>query len=266
LYVLERWLHRASISPYHDQFVLKGGLLLAALDARRTTRDGDLLAQMDNDEAQVVKRVQEIASIEEDDGVQFNVNMAQVTAIREGDQYAGVRVTMPASIGKALAKVALDINFGDPVTPGAVRIPYPGLFGDSTFEMLAYPIETVLAEKIVTAIARGETNTRERDWADLWRLTGSHDLRSDGLIAALRRTAAHREVSLQPLAGRLGGLVRIRASSYRTWRQRQGPDAGAYPVELNTVVDDVLAFADPPLSNMTIGLLWDCVSRRWLGA
>jgi hypothetical protein len=129
LYVLERWLHRASISPYHDQFVLKGGLLLAALDARRTTRDGDLLAQMDNDEAQVVKRVQEIASIEEDDGVQFNVNMAQATAIREEDQYAGVRVTMPASIGKALAKVALDINFGDPVTPGAVRIPYPGLLG-----------------------------------------------------------------------------------------------------------------------------------------
>lgn len=74
MYVLERWLYRMSTSPYHDQFILKGGLLLSALDARRPTRDGDLLAAMDNDEAVVVARVKEIASIDADDGVAFGIN------------------------------------------------------------------------------------------------------------------------------------------------------------------------------------------------
>ena len=86
-YVLERWLYRASISAYRDRFILKGGLLLAALDARRPTRDGDLLAQMDNDDLLVVGCVQEIASIEVDAGVTFQVETTQTTTIREEDQY-----------------------------------------------------------------------------------------------------------------------------------------------------------------------------------
>lgn len=211
MYVLERWLYRTSVSPYRDEFILKGGLLLAALDARRPTRDGDLLAAMDNDEATVVGRVKEIAAIDVDDGVAFTAEKIQTTTIREEDQYAGLRVTMPAAVGKAQVKLALDVNFGDPVTPGAVRIPYPTVLGNSTFEMLAYPIETVLAEKIVTAIARGETNTRERDWADIWRLGGTYDLDAERLTAALRRTAQHRQVILQPLGPRLGELARLRS-------------------------------------------------------
>jgi predicted nucleotidyltransferase component of viral defense system len=264
MYVLERWLYRASVSRYQDQFILKGGLLLAALDARRSTRDGDLLVQMANEEALVAACVREIAAHDEDDGVSFNIDATQISAIREEDQYAGVRITMPATVGQAQVKLALDINFGDPVTPGAVRISYPGQLEDRAFEMWAYPIETVLAEKIVTAIARGETNTRERDWADIWRLTGSHDLHSAILTDALRRTAAHREVRLQPLSQRLGGLVELRTRSYRIWRQRQGNDAAAYPADLNTVVADVAAFADPLLVEAPGQLRWDSASRRWL--
>lgn len=129
---------------------------------------------MDKDDLLVVGRVQEIASVEVDDGLTFQVEMTQMTTIREEDQYTGLRVVMPATLGKAHIRLALDINFGDPVTPGAA------------FEILAYPIETVLAEKIVTAIARGETNTRERDWADIWRLSGAHDLDAETPTDRLR--------------------------------------------------------------------------------
>lgn len=264
MYVLERWLYRASVSSDRDRFILKGGLLLAALDARRPTRDGDLLAAMDNDEATVVGRVKEVATIDVDDGVAFAADKTRTTTIREEDQYAGLRVTMPAAVGKAQMKLALDINFGDPVTPGAVRIPYPTVLGNSTFEMLAYPIETVLAEKIVTAVARGETNTRERDWADIWRLSGTHDLGADLLAAALHRTAQHRQVVLQPLGPRLGDLVRLRRGPYRAWRQRQGPDAEEYPIDLDTIINDVIAFADPLLGASASVRLWIGSSRRWI--
>jgi hypothetical protein len=113
-------------------------------------------------------------------------------------------------------------------------------------------------------MARGETNTRERDWADIWRLTGSHDLKSETLTAALLRTAAHREVPIQPLTPRLGELVSLRSGSYRTWRQRQGPDASAYPADLQAVIDEVTSFADPLLTGATRGHRWDGSSRRWL--
>jgi hypothetical protein len=264
MYILERWLYRSSVSSYRDRFILKGGLLLAALDARRPTRDGDLLAAMDNDEATVVGRIKEIAAIEVDDGVAFSAAKVQTATIREEDQYAGLRVAMPAAVGKAQVKLALDINFGDPITPGAVRIPYPTVLGDATFDMLAYPIETVLAEKIVTAVARGETNTRERDWADIWRLSGTHDLDAERLSAALRRTAQHRQVILQPLSPRLGELARLRGGPYRAWRQRQGPDAQEYPTDLDAVISDVTAFADPLLDASVSVQLWVGSSRKWI--
>jgi hypothetical protein len=142
LYVLERWLYRAAVSPHADLLVLKGGLLLAALDARRPTRDGDLLACLRGDEDEVVRRICEIADIDVEDGVVFDVSEVRRASIREDGHYAGVRVTMPAALGRARVKLALDVNFGDPVTPGAVRVDYPLLLPATPFEVLAYPVET----------------------------------------------------------------------------------------------------------------------------
>lgn len=262
-YVLERWLYRVSISAYRDQFILKGGLLLAALNARRSTRDGDLLGRIDSDESFVVSCVREIASLAVDDGLEFHTEQIRVQAIREQDHYAGLRVTMPVLLGRAQVKLALDINFGDPVTPGAVRIPYPGVLERGTFEILAYPIETVLAEKLTTAISLGEANTRERDWADIWRLTGSNDLQSDRLIEALQHTSQHRAVQLTPLSQRIGSLAELRNRGYQAWRRRQAADTNFYPSDMRTVVDDVTAFADPLLTGETFQAQWRCKDRTW---
>ncbi len=156
-YVLERFLHRMSRSPYADQLVLKGGMLLAVLDARRSTRDADLLAlELDRDEQRVAALVREIASADIDDGV---------VVADGGDLYPGVRLTVPATIGKARLNLVLDVNFGDPVTPGAIRTDFPQLLHEGTFPMWAYPVETVVAEKLSTMIAVGDLNTRDRDCA-----------------------------------------------------------------------------------------------------
>lgn len=263
LYVLERWLYRAAVSPDAERFVLKGGLLLATLGARRPTRDGDLLAYLQQDEDDVVDRIGQIAAISIDDGVTYQVDQARQQPIREDGHYAGVRVTMPASIGRARVKLALDVNFGDPVTPGAVKVGYPTLLPGDPFQVLAYPVETVIAEKVVTAVTRGETNTRDRDWADLWRLTGTHAVTETVMTEALRRTAGYRAVELSPMRARLGTLIDRRAVAYRTWRRRQGVDATAYPPAFSDLVRDVLGFADPLLNNDVPGQRWEPRDRMW---
>jgi hypothetical protein len=117
LYVVERWLARLSASPYTDQFVIKGGMLLAAYDARRPTADLDALARyVANDEAEVLSRVTEIARLAPsvDDGVVYRTETATASVIRDRALYAGVRIAMDCQISTAAVKFRLDVNFGDP--------------------------------------------------------------------------------------------------------------------------------------------------------
>ena len=225
-YVLERFLHRVSRSPYADRLVLKGGMLLAVLDARRSTRDADLLAlELDSDEQRVGAWVREIASADIDDGVVFAVDRLRSQQIRGGDLYPGVRITVPAAVGTARLNLVLDVNFGDPVTPGAIRADFPQLLHEGTFRMWAYPVETVVAEKLSTMIALGDLNTRDRDWADLWRLTCAHDMSGRVLRAALERTYTYRRVVLRPLSRVAVRLPQLRQGSYTAWRRRQMTEA-----------------------------------------
>lgn len=116
LYVVERWLARLAISEHASRFVLKGGMLLAAFDARRPTADADTLARdFANDEATVVARVLEIAKqpMPVDDGVDFRIGTITSRVTRDEALYAGVRVAMDCAIATAVVKLRLDVNFGD---------------------------------------------------------------------------------------------------------------------------------------------------------
>lgn len=188
LYVVERWLARLSASPYAEDFVLKGGMLLAAYDARRPTADVDALARgLANNQDTVVVRVAEIAARPADDGVEFVTATAVARPIREDAFYPGVRVAMDARIATAVVRFRLDVNFGDPVTPAPRVIELPSLRPDTA--PVRDPVETVLAEKLATAIMLGAANTRVRDYADIYTLTGRHDLTHGTVRAALDATA-----------------------------------------------------------------------------
>jgi hypothetical protein len=181
-YLLERFLYRLSVHPLGGQhFVLKGGLLLAQFGARRVTRDIDILGRaFPGDEQEIIHRITQIAATEIDDGVDFEPDTLATMPIRQDDEYHGLRLGMTATLSRARLKLQLDISFGDPVTPAPALIDYPQSLADGSFALYGYPIATVIAEKLSTAIALGDLNTRDRDYADLYQLITRHYLDGDG--------------------------------------------------------------------------------------
>ncbi len=177
LYILERFLYRLSVSTHRDRLVLKGGMLLAVFDERRPTADVDLLAQrVTNNVEAVAGLVREIVAVEVDDGVVFDPSKLRAQVIREADLYTGVRIVVPAGVARSRHPLRVDVNVGDPVTPAPVEVTYPALLAEP-FTVVGYPLETVLAEKIVTMVDSGDATTRERDFADVFVLTKRYAVR-----------------------------------------------------------------------------------------
>ncbi|MBP2340940.1 hypothetical protein JOF41_007118 [Saccharothrix coeruleofusca] len=265
LYVLERWLARLTESPHAGELVLKGGMLLAALGARRPTADADLLAQrLTNDEAAVAELVVAVArtTLDPDDGVEYLPDTVTTRSIREDDLYAGVRVAMDCLLSGARVKLRLDVNFGDPVTPEPEIVALPSQRpGEPAVRVLGYPVETVLAEKLSTAIALGNANTRVRDFADVFVLTGRHRLEHEEARAALVATTAHRGVEIRPLSEVTGSLPVLRQTAYRAFRARLGEDGQHLPADFAEVVAAVSGFADRLADD--IGATWCPVERAW---
>lgn len=207
LYVVERWLARLSMSPYADQFIIKASMLLAAYDARRPTADLDALAHaISNDQSAVVERVIEIAhqAPAYDDGVEYRADTVSSRIIRDEARYSGVRIGIEGAIATAIVKFRLDVNFGDPVTPAPRYLSLPSLRpGMPPVRMLGYPIETVLAEKLTTAIGLSPANTRVRDYADIYTLTRNWPVDHGVAREALLATAAFRGTRLAALLPQL---------------------------------------------------------------
>lgn len=222
LYVLESFLRRLIRSRHDERLVLKGGLLLAAFDLRRATRDVDLLAlRSDNDPAFVERLVVEIASVDVDDGVVFLLDTITASPIRDDGVYPGVRAVLETRLATARIKFSVDVNVGDPVVPAPIRTAVPVLLGDQRIDVLAYPKSMVVAEKLVTALQRGRASTRWRDFADLFVLVPGDLLEAD-VIEALRAVASYRGVSLRPLGRVLAGMPKEAQARWATWRERQG--------------------------------------------
>jgi hypothetical protein len=261
-YVLERFLYRLALSPYRNRLILKGGMLLAAMDARRPTADIDLLAQaVSNDVVAITGIVREVLQVGADDGVEYEPAQISASVIRDSELYAGVRVAVPARVDRARTVLRADVNVGDPVTPGPVEIDYPCLL-DGPFRLLGYPLATVLAEKLVTMIDRGETTTRERDFADVLLLTRRHPVMAAELASAIRATAAHRETTLGPLAGLAARLGGARQPSWTAYLNRSGL-TGILPAGYTEAITEVTAFADPVLTASATSAAWDPAARTW---
>ncbi len=262
LYVLEAFLDRLASSPFAEQLVLKGGVLLAAFEERRATRDIDLQGQaVDGDVDSVCAMACEIASIAIDDGVVFETEMVSAEQIRDEEIYAGVRVTMTARLASARQHFHIDMNMGDPISPAPVQVRLPRLLGG---EMLlrAYPLAMVHAEKVVTAIARGTVNTRWRDFADIYVLARRHAIDGTELVRSVRRVSEHRQVQLVPLSGVLAGYGQIGQQRWAAWRRRQRLEH-RLPEQFGDVVAAVIDFADPAIVGAVEGHSWDPVAGIW---
>jgi Nucleotidyl transferase AbiEii toxin, Type IV TA system len=185
LYALEGFLARLAASEHSADFVLKGGVLMAAFAARRPTRDIDLAASgFPNDTDAVVHRVRSIATGDAGDGLVFDADSIAGATIRDEADYAGVRVTLAAQLASARIPLHVDVNFGDPIWPEPDNAALPLLLG-GTLQVRGYPDHMVLAEKIVTAVDRGSGNTRWRDFVDIAAIIGSRSLRQADLASAI---------------------------------------------------------------------------------
>lgn len=198
-YGLERLLYRLSISQYADRYLLKGALLFSLWydQPHRPTRDVDLLGYGPDDVETAVATFREISQIAVDDGIVFDPASVAGSVIRKEAGYGGVRVDLRATLDGACIALQVDIGFGDVVTPAPEPIHYPVLLDDLPAPRLrAYPKYTVVAEKLHAICLLGMTNSRMKDYFDLWVLLTEEDLAPDELRRAVEATFARRRLAM----------------------------------------------------------------------
>ena len=262
LYALEGFLERLAASERADDFVLKGGVLMAAFAARRPTRDIDLAASgFGNDIAEVEQRIREVLAQPLEDGLDFDAASVAGEPIRDEADYSGVRVKVTVGLGPARTALHVDVNFGDPIWPAPTTAELPRLLG-GTLLLNGYPDHMVLAEKIVTAIDRGEVNTRWRDFVDIAAIAGTRTISAGDLREAIRIVANHRGVKLESLTQRLGHMPEFAQAKWVTWRRKQRLTETT-PVAFAELLDACVAFADPILTEPTLGGTWNLAERAW---
>lgn len=195
-YMMERFLERMSVSQYKDKFILKGGMLVAAmvgLDAR-ATMDIDATIKGTDISVEAVERIiADIVAIPLNDGVSFRIK--QIIEIMDDAEYPGVRVSLETVFDGVRTPLKIDISTGDVITPKEIQYSFRMMLEERIINVWAYNLETVLAEKLETIIARNVTNTRMRDFYDihiLLKLYGNI-IDSNVLSEALLATAKKRE-------------------------------------------------------------------------
>ena len=198
-YGLERLLYRLSASEHAPNFLLKGALLFQLWygQSHRPTRDADLLGFGPDDVPTLVDVFRSICNIAVDDGIVFDPGSVAGTPTRKDAGYGGVRIDVRATLDGARLALQVDIGFGDAVTPEAQHVTYPTLLNDVPAPTLrAYPKATVVAEKLHAVTVLGMTNTRMKDFFDLWVLLQDTTLDDAELQRAITATFARRQTAV----------------------------------------------------------------------
>ena len=200
-YIMERFLERVSLSKYRSNLIFKGGLLVSSivgLDNRSTMDIDTTLKNINLSECDVERIVSEIIAIPVDDGVTFTIK--KISNIMDEAEYLGVRVSLDAAFENMHTPVKLNFSTGDVVTPHEIEYSYQLMFEKRSIPIMAYNVETMLAEKLETIITRGTANTRLRDFYDLRILNDTVDIHYDDLKAAFKATCQRR--SSESVVGR----------------------------------------------------------------
>ncbi|WP_044566150.1 nucleotidyl transferase AbiEii/AbiGii toxin family protein [Anaerococcus provencensis] len=190
IYFFERFLERLSKSNYKNNFVIKGGFLISSLIGieNRTTMDMDTTIKgIPLKEEKIKEIVDEIINIDVDDGIRFEIK--DISYIREEDEYENFRISLIANVGKTKNPMKLDLTTGDAITPREIEYTYPCIFSQEDIKIMAYPLETILAEKYETIIRRNITTTRMRDFYDLYTL---YKLKKDDIDYKILKEAIER--------------------------------------------------------------------------
>ena len=195
-FIMERFLERVSLSPYRNNFILKGGMLVAAVVGleTRATMDIDTTVKsltLSTENARSV--IEKIILIDVDDGVTFEIK--KVSDIMEGHDYPGIRFMLEAKLDMIRQMIKIDISTGDIITPEAVEYSYKLMFENRSISLWTYNLETMLGEKLETIMARENANTRMRDFYDIFILTEEKNVDYKILYSAFMATSEKRETT-----------------------------------------------------------------------
>lgn len=251
-FMMERLLERISLSPYQNHIILKGGFLIAAmvgLDTRATMDMDATIKGIPVSEHTVKNMFQEICKVELQDDVTFS--FLSIGKIREGDEYGGYRVALSANFPPMSVPLKLDITTGDKITPREITYEFKLLLEDRSIRVLAYNLETVLAEKLETIISRSDQNTRSRDFYDVYVLQKlqSHNIDIKLLREAIEATAKKRN-TVQIIKNYKSTIEIIRDSSVmkQRWKSYQKDFDYAKDINFEDACDAVLL-----ITNQCIG-------------
>ena len=247
-YLLERLLERISISRYQRNFILKGGFLIAAivgLDTRATMDMDATIKGLPVNEQTIREMFEDLCKIELDDEVTFSFR--SIGEIREGDVYTGYRVSLSANYPPMAVPLKLDITTGDKITPKEIEYQFKLLLEDRSISVLAYNLETIMAEKLETVIFRGDQNTRTRDYYDIYILAKLQysNIEPDSLRAAMHATTVKRGSS-SVVAGynRIMDTVRSSEVMQKQWQNYQKDFEYATDIAFEDVCDTVVQLMD----------------------
>jgi len=195
-YAMERFLYRLSISDFSKNFYLKGALLFKIWnpEMHRATMDIDMLAKTLNKRENLEKICKKICNIQSipDDGIQFDVKSIKSSEIQIEAEYGGIRLEFEAELNKAIISMQVDIGFGDIITPKPQSIIFPTILNLPPPHLQGYTPESVIAEKLEVMVKRELTNSRMKDFYDIWILSKSSFVQKDKLIQAIQKTFQHR--------------------------------------------------------------------------
>lgn len=248
IYMMERFLERLAQSEYRDNFIIKGGILVTAMIgvAHRSTMDIDTSMKNLNlsaeDALRVVNRVKDI---DLDDGVSFDVK--DVSNIMDEMEYPGIRVTMNANVGRLITPLKIDISTGDVITPRAIEFNYDLLLEDRSISLWSYNLETILAEKLQTVLARGILNTRMRDFYDIRMLLDTYEDKVNKAVLkdAFAATCKKRGTDhLQEQAEEIIKIIEADEQLQVLWRAYQKKYSYAADIDYASVISGVRQLMD----------------------
>ncbi|WP_331000395.1 nucleotidyl transferase AbiEii/AbiGii toxin family protein [Proteiniclasticum sediminis] len=194
-YMMERFLERIAVSDYQRNIIIKGGLLIAAmvgLDTRATMDLDVTMKRISVTEQSIKTMLEDICQIKLQDDISFTI--MNIHEIRAGDEYQGYRVSLTANLPPLAVPFKMDITTGDPITPHEITFDFKLLLEDRNIQVLAYNLESIIAEKIETILTRADQNTRPRDFYDVYILHQfyHHQFEANALRDAIRATAENR--------------------------------------------------------------------------
>jgi len=269
-YFQERFLYRLAMSDYKDNFILKGGLSFLAyqIPQSRPTKDMDFLGRfISGDFDNIKKIVCHIITIQEPDGIIFFPDTVTVETIKKDQIYEGINVKLKAELAGAKKIISIDIGFGDKIFPGPIKVSFPVLLDFPVPEINVYSKESIIAEKFEAMVTLQLSNSRMKDFYDLWYLASTQTFNDRSLSISIYETFNKRQTSLENRKFIFTEVFKNDVSKQEQWRAFLLRNNLSSLEKFYEVIDKLELFLEPVcvyVNNDKDYMIWDNQLWKWV--